>query len=258
MRGGGVAAEMRVCDGGAGNREGLIIVGGRCAWGQITRLGAIIEAQERKEQRKGNGQQDGSGVEVATARSNRKVRIVHCSIGSGGRSRFRSGRVLATTSRRAASISSGWSSLQPAAAQAFTAAAAALSSSSGASSAAAAWVASCLKPSCERISLSRSQSISGTLALTSQRPSGQTALPVLLATDRAWLPWSIVTQQPRQRRWPHESTTGRSSSSMQMAQQYSVDRGETKLGRHEWASTSEPASSSSGGKAWSIATSCFG
>ena len=91
MRGGGVAAEMRVCGGGAGNREGLIIVGGRCAWGQITRLGAIIEAQERKEQRKGNGQQDGSGVEVATARSNRKVRIVHCSIGSGGRSRFRSG-----------------------------------------------------------------------------------------------------------------------------------------------------------------------
>ena len=218
MRGGGVAAEMRVCDGGAGNREGLIIVGGRCAWGQITRLGAIIEAQERKEQRKGNGQQDGSGVEVATARSNRKVRIVHCSIGSGGRSRFRSGP-RHNLPAGCLDLVGLWSSLQPAAAQAFTAAAAALSSSSGASSAVAAWVASCLKPSCERISLSRSRSTSGTLALTSQRPSGQAALPVRAAIDRAWLPFSKLTQQPRQRRWPQESTTGRRSSSMQMAQQ---------------------------------------
>ena len=41
---------------------------------------------------------------------------------------------------------------------------------------------------------------------------------------------------------------------MHMAQQYSVERGETKLGRHEWPA-SEPKSSSSGGKSASF---CLG
>jgi hypothetical protein len=62
------------------------------------------------------------------------------------------------------------------------------------------YLSSCLKPSRDCISLSRSWATSGTLALTSQRPSGQTALPrVRLATTRAWLPCSTCTQQPRQR-----------------------------------------------------------
>ena len=42
---------------------------------------------------------------------------------------------------------------------------------------------------------------------------------------------------------------------MHMAQQYSVERGETKLGRHEWLPASEPKSSSSGGKSASF---CLG
>ena len=43
---------------------------------------------------------------------------------------------------------------------------------------------------------------------------------------------------------------------MHMAQQYSVERGETKLGRHERLPASEPRSSSSGGKA--SASFCLG
>ena len=48
---------------------------------------------------------------------------------------------------------------------------------------------------------------------------------------------------------------------MQMAQQKSADRDDAKLARHEWVSTAEPVSSSSGGEAswpWSIAPASSG
>eukprot|EP00964_Phaeocystis_antarctica_P018418 scaffold10185_cov66-Phaeocystis_antarctica.AAC.3 len=103
---------------------------------------------------------------------------------------------------------------QPAAAQALTSVA--LCSSSGNAYAEARSVYCSSK--WDSNTLASAWSTSGTTGLTSQR-NGQAAEPVVLAAARPSRLCSTRTQQPRQKRWPHESLTGRNSSSRQMGQE---------------------------------------
>ena len=70
---------------------------------------------------------------------------------------------------------------------------------------------------CDSSWLASVWSTSGTTGFTSQR-YGQAALPVRRAVARTSGLCSTRAQQPRQKRWSHESTTGRSNSSIQMGQ----------------------------------------